>query len=342
MSASSDLRAAPPMTEDDIRPKPLLDEFFVRLKRDADRLAARSAAFVDRPCGFCGTAGRHAFDKDGFSYCECGGCRSLFVNPRPGPEALAEYDGTSEAIAFWSSHFYKETAAARRERIFRPRAQLAAAVAREQGLSGSVRFADIGAGYGLFLAELKAVAPGWSLAAIEPDPRLAAICREEGFTTVERRVEDFTGGELAMDFVSAFEVLEHVFDPLAFLAACRTVLRPGGLALVTTLTISGFDLRVLWDRSRSITPPQHLNFPAVGAIERFAARAGFGVVEVTTPGELDVDIVRNALRDRPDDVRDRFAREIASADDATRQAFQQFLKMHRRSSHLRCLLRRPE
>lgn len=330
------------MTEDDIRPKPLLDEFFALLKRDANRLAARRADFVDLPCGFCGRAGRHAFDKDGFAYCSCDGCGSLFVNPRPSAAVLADYTNTSEAIEFWSSHFYKETADARRERIFKPRAQLAVAVARQHRLTGPVRFADIGAGYGLFLAELKIAAPAWSLTAIEPDSRLAAICRNEGFTTIARTVEDFSDGELAMDFVSAFEVLEHVFNPLEFLTACRRLLRPGGFALVTTLTISGFDLQVLWDRSRSITPPQHLNFPAVGAVERFASRAGFDVVDVATPGELDVDIVRNVLRDRPDDVRDRFARDIACADDATRKAFQQFLKANRRSSHLRCLLRRPE
>ena len=341
MSASSGTPFVP-MTEDDIRPKPLLEEFFARLKRDAGRLAAQRADFVDRPCGFCGITGRPAFDKDGFSYCACDGCGSLFVNPRPTAEALAGYTSSSEAVAFWSSHFYKETAPARRERIFRPRATLAAAMARHQGLTGKVRFADVGAGYGLFLSELRAVAPEWSLTAIEPDRRLADICRAESFSTIERWVEDVADDELSMDFVSAFEVLEHVFDPVAFLAACRRLLRPGGFALVTTLTISGFDLQVLWDRSRSITPPQHLNFPSVGAVARLAARVGFDVIELTTPGELDVDIVRNVVRDRPDDVRDRFAREIAAADAPTRQAFQQFLQANRLSSHLRCLLRRPE
>jgi SAM-dependent methyltransferase len=342
MSASSEARSVKPMTEDDIRPKPLLDEFFARLKRDADRVAGRRAEFIEGPCGFCGAAGRHAFDKDGFPYCVCEACGSLFVNPRPTESILADYLHASEAIEFWSSHFYRETAAARRERIFAPRAKVVSDVARQRGLAGAVRFADVGAGYGLFLSELKALQPSWSLTAIEPDHRLAGVCEAEGFATVRRPVEECGGAGLALDFVSAFEVLEHVFDPLAFLQACRQILRPGGFALVTTLTVSGFDIQVLWDRSRSVTPPQHLNFPAVQAIAGFATRAGLELVDVSTPGELDVDIVRNVLRDRPADVRDRFARGIAEADEATRQAFQQFLKSNCRSSHLRCLLRRAE
>jgi SAM-dependent methyltransferase len=330
------------MREDDIRPKPLLDEFFARLTRDAHRLAVKRPMFVSVACGFCGAAAASlAFEKDGFPYCRCDRCGSLFANPRPTAAALIEYAETSEAVAFWSSHFYRETADARREHVFRPRARLAAEVAYQHGMSGSLRFADVGAGYALFLRELAPIVPAWNLAAIEPDRRLAEICRGQGFETIERWVEDIQDGELALDFVSAFEVLEHVFDPATFLRGCRRLLRPGGLALVTTLTISGFDLQVLGAASRSITPPQHLNFPSVTAVEALASRVGLDVVELSTPGQLDVDIVRNVLQDRPDAVRDGFARSIASADESTRVDFQRFLQTHRLSSHLRCVLRRP-
>jgi SAM-dependent methyltransferase len=331
-----------PMREEDIRPKLLLDEFFVHLKRDADRLAANRSQFVHVPCPSCDSAfTTEAFDKDGFSYRSCVECASLFASPRPTVEQLVEYAESSEAVAYWSSHFYRETAAARRARIFRPRAARAVDVALRHGLSGAIAFADVGAGYGLFLSELRLVAPDWRLAAIEPDTRLAAICGEQGFRTVERWVEGIDEGEFALDFVSAFEVLEHVFDPCAFLAACRRLLKPGGLALVTTLTISGFDLLVLGSASRSITPPQHLNFPSVAGVQRLAVRAGFEVLDVATPGELDVDIVRNFLEAHPEANVPAFARTLAMADEATRQSFQAFLVAQRLSSHVRCVFRRP-
>lgn len=330
------------MREADIRPKAMLDEFFARLKRDADRLADRRALFVDVACGLCGSReSEEAFVKDGFPYCSCTSCGSLFASPRPTEADLLEYAETSEAVEFWSTHFYRETAAARGERMFRPRAKLATEIAARYGLIGTVKLADVGAGYGLFLRELAPMAPGWSLRAIEPDVRLATVCREQGLSVDQRWVERIADGELQLDFVTAFEVIEHVFDPGAFLNACRRLLRPGGIALVTTLTISGFDLQVLGAESRSITPPQHLNFPSVASVAPMAARAGLEVVEVSTPGELDVDIVRNVYTERPAAVRDVFARTIALAPDATRQAFQAFLREHRMSSHLQCVLRRP-
>jgi SAM-dependent methyltransferase len=330
------------MREEDIRPKALLDEFFRKLKLDADRLARRRAEFVDVDCPMCGGGGKaYAFDKDGFAYAECAGCRSLFASPRPTADALADYAAHSEAVAFWSTHFYRETADSRRAQMFRPRAVLAADLVRRGLVSPQGRLADIGAGYGLFLHEARGLGAFAELAGIEPDPRLAAICREAGFHVIERPVEAIAPGEVDADLATAFEVIEHVFDPLSFLEASARVLKPGGVLLFTTLTISGFDLQVLWDRSRSITPPQHLNFASVDGMERLIGRAGLELVSVTTPGRLDVDIVRNRLLNEPGLDVPRFARSIAEAPESVRTAFQQFLSDNRLSSHIQCIVRKP-
>lgn len=335
-------RPAASMREDDIRPKPLLDEFFRKLKVDADRLVEHRGAFVDVACPICGTDDkRAAFEKDGFPYAECRDCGSLFASPRPTAGALADYAAHSEAVEFWSTHFYRQTADARRAQIFRPRAAVANALIGRGLVPSGGRFADVGAGYGLFLEEVRALGTFGSVVGIEPDPRLAAVCREAGFEVAERPVEDIPAGTIEADLAAAFEVVEHVFEPLSFLQACAGVLKPGGVLLFTTLTISGFDLQILWDRSRSITPPQHLNFASVGGMERLILRAGLELVSVTTPGRLDVDIVRNRLMADPTLPVPRFVRAIASASQATRDALQQFLSEHRLSSHIQCIARRP-
>jgi SAM-dependent methyltransferase len=264
----------------------------------------------------------------------------MYVTPRPSEADLSEYAETSEAVRFWSTHFYRETAAGRREKMFRPRARLVADLVVE-GRASAGRLADVGAGYGLFLQEAAATGVFRELVGIEPDARLAAICRDQGFAVVERWVEATTDGEVAADVATCFEVIEHAFDPLAFLEGCRRALRGGGLLVLTTLTIGGFDLQVLWERSRSITPPQHINFPSLDGARRLVERAGLELVELATPGELDVDIVRNVLIAQPDLELPRVARALALADDAARADLQVFLKRHHMSSHLRVLARRP-
>lgn len=324
------------MKEHDIRPADLLDEFFRLLKRDAERLAASSAQFVKVPCPFCGGSGAEpTFTKDGYRYVLCDTCRSLFVSPRPTEAALADYAERSEAVRFWSTHFYRQTAAARREKMFRPRAALAASLLTNRG----GRVVDVGAGYGLFLQELRALGLA-DVVGIEPDARLAGICREEGFEVIERWVEQLEPGLVQADLATCFEVIEHAFDPLSFLQGCARTLRPGGLLLLTTLTSGGFDLQVLWERSRSITPPQHINFPSLDGMRRLAGRAGLVVKELSTPGELDVDIVRNVLLADPEVPVAPAIRSLVLGDEAQRAELQVLLRRHGLSSHLRCVLRR--
>lgn len=328
------------MKEEDIRPQALLDEFFVRLQRDAARLAARAPEFRPVACPFCGLdAPVRPFEKEGFRYVECEACGSLYASPRPTPEHLRAYLETSEAVAFWSSHFYKETAEARRAQMFRPRAARIAELAETYGVPATACVADVGAGYGLFLQELAARQRFAHLIAIEPDARLAAVCREQGFDVVERWVEDIGRGETEADLAVAFEVLEHVFEPVSFLSAVGRVVRPGGLVFFSTLAATGFDIQVLWEHSRSVSPPQHLQFPSIEGLRRLVARAGMTAVEIATPGQLDVDIVRNRLRAAPDLPVPRFARTLAASDDRTRDAFQQMLREHLLSSHVQCVAR---
>jgi SAM-dependent methyltransferase len=330
------------MRESDIRPKALLDEFFVRLQRDAAKLAARRDGFVDVPCPFCGDhAAASAFEKEGFRYVECGDCRSLYASPRPSPAMLREYLETSEAVAFWSTHFYRETADARRAHMFRPRAVRIAELADQYELDRSASCADIGAGYGLFLLELAAVGRFGALIAVEPDARLASVCRGHGFIVVERWIEDLAEGEVGVDLAVAFEVLEHVYDPLAFLSAAGRTVRPGGLLFFSTLASTGFDIQALWEHSRSVSPPQHLNFPSIAGAEGLMRRAGLEPVEITTPGQLDVEIVRNRLVDNPGLAVPRVARTLAMAGVEARDALQQVLRTHRLSSHVQCVARRP-
>jgi hypothetical protein len=89
----------------------------------------------------------------------------------------------------------------------------------------------------------------------------------------------------------------------------------------------------LWDKSHSIFPPHHINFLSVAGFERLFVRAGLVDIDVSTPGQLDVDIVRNAIKREPDLLNgQRFLKRIATDNDMAVN-FQKFLVANRLSSH---------
>ena len=323
------------MKEAEIRPQELFNRYLELSRQDVNRFFGAGSARVDTPCPACASPLQDSsFVKQGFRYVLCGDCGSLYASPRPPEELLSDFYIGAESVRFWSTHFYKETADARRVKMFRPRAALAREVATTHG-AGRDRLVDVGSGYGIFLDEVRKLDCFDSLVGIEPNPDLAKVCRELGFQVIEKRVETIADGDCEADLATSFEVLEHVYDPLAFLVAMRNLLTPGGLMILTTLTVTGFDIQVLWERSKSVNPPHHINLLSLEGLRVLVERAGLRMVDLSTPGQLDVDIVANILAEDPGISVPRFVSRILAGGDGARAAFQQFLSQHRLSSHVR-------
>ncbi len=95
-------------------------------------------------------------------------------------------------------------------------------------------------------------------------------------------------------------MIEHVHDPEEFVGSLANLIVEGGSVIVTGLGCEGFDVQVLWDKSKAVHALHHLNFLSVEGFENVFRRAGFSLVEVITPGKLDFDIVKNRLAQNPD------------------------------------------
>jgi hypothetical protein len=167
------------MREESIRPLDIFNEYLRLSGEDVDTFFADRSGFVEVPCPACGAEGdAGGFEKLGFRYRLCPGCSSLYVSPRPVPEVLNEYYRHGKAVQYWTTHFYKQTADARREKIFRPRAALVADLIARRGNGHGNTLADIGAGYGIFLEEVRNLGKFEAIRAIEPGPDLATVCRD--------------------------------------------------------------------------------------------------------------------------------------------------------------------
>jgi len=328
------------MKESEIRPADIFKRYLELSAADAER-HFKNDERVSIPCVACGSKDLSPeFRKLGFSYSTCNNCRTLFQTPRPSVDAFEGFYRDSISSRYWAETFFPAVAEARREKIFKPRVERLAALCAERGLIPR-SLVDVGAGYGIFLEEWRRILPETSLLAIEPSVNLAQTCRGHGFDVVQDIVENVTGYENSSDLVVCFEVLEHAYDPVALIKSLARLAKPGGYVFVSTLGVDGFDIQTLWDRSDSISPPHHINFLSIPGFEAAFARAGLVDVGITTPGKLDVDIVRNAFRRDAAVLKDsRFAKFIVE-DDERGALFQTFLASHQMSSHVWVLARKP-
>jgi SAM-dependent methyltransferase len=325
------------MKEEEIRPAALFNQYLALAEQDVFTYFNDAPRQII-PCPACGNeSNRPVFRKTGFNYVECNTCKTLFVNPRPDEESFNKYYTDSPSVQFWATHFYKETEKARRELIIRPKA-IKVGQLLEKYLKPGITYPviiDIGAGYGVFCEELAALHKGdCTIMGIEPAPALQEICRQKKLLVIPKFLEDvvpedLNGGHCAA--ATSFELLEHLHNPGAFIRSCRSLLDKGGILILTTLSWDGFDLQVLGEKSKSINPPHHINFFTPHSVRLLLEANGFRLLEVTTPGKLDVDIVMKQLPD----VRCEFVRRmLLKGDNPTKERFQEFLQNSLMSSHM--------
>jgi len=166
------------MKELDIRPKKIFDKFLLLAKQDIKSFFL-DVKRVAINCPSCNSIGVHSFKKDGFDYCECKQCQTLYVNPRPVEKAFSDYYTNSASSKFWATTFYKETEEIRREKIWKPKAKMILDELEKQNII-DCPIIDIGGGYGIFSEEMQKISCQ-PIMIIEPGPHLAEICRKNIF-----------------------------------------------------------------------------------------------------------------------------------------------------------------
>jgi len=174
-------------------------------------------------------------------------------------------------------------------------------------------------------------------------PLLSASGAFEAVLTVDEMALRIDGAGKADQPVEAailLESLDRVDDPVALLRAVSARLVDGGLIFVTALVASGFDMALLGRRSFYLYPPDRANCFSRRGLEALLTQAGFTLLEVSTPGVLDVEIVEAHLRRDPELALSAFERELLTAPSDTRRAFQRFLQQQGMSSFARIVGRK--
>ena len=115
---------------------------------------------------------------------------------------------------------------------------------------------DIGCGTGWCLEAFKDA--GYDVVGQELSPQLASFTQENfkipTYNCSVSQIED------SFDFITMFDLIEHVPDPVELLTDCQKILNPGGVILAFTPHLDSYGIREMKEFSSLVIPPSHLHY----------------------------------------------------------------------------------
>lgn len=329
-----------PLSEHELCPDSLLEEQEAAFARDITKLQARQAEFLDVPCPACGTnRSEYIFKKFSFTFKRCSDCGTLYMSPRPTEKIMADYYASSENYAYWAKHIFPASETIRREKIHKPWLLRVIDLAKRHGVTTG-RLIEVGPGFGTFCNVAIESGVFREVVAIEPTPELAQACRDRNVPVIESRIEDISHEFESADIVVAFEVIEHLFEPMHFIDQAARLVKPGGLLILSCPNGEGFDIAELGSKSLAVDA-EHVNLFNPRSLSAMVEKVGFETIELTTPGRLDAELVRDTVLAGKHNLRSPFLHRILIEEwDLMGLPFQQFLADNGLSSHMWLACRR--
>jgi hypothetical protein len=325
--------------EIDLKPSKLLQKYIELTEKDVFPFLVEGQVLKEVACPGCHSEEKSpAFTKFGLDYVECLRCHTLYISPRPDDAALNRFYSQSSARLFWHDELLKATRKKRQEKIVKPRFEWIEESTGEH-LPKAEHFVDINTDQYGYIEELSHTALFKRKTLINPFVKLE-IPVETGIESVNTSWWEAQLSSQA-DVVSIFEVADRTSDVDALFGKINQLLKKDGLCFLTAILSSGFDLLVLWDKAENLYPPDRLNVFSVEGLKTLAARHGFEILEFSTPGILDVELVVREVQQDGKIKLPRFFRYLLEArDEETKLLFQEFLQAALLSSYGRVLLKK--
>jgi hypothetical protein len=321
------------ITEEDIRPEKVFNEYLKLTEIDTVTFFS-NVDTIEISCPSCDSCDSKEWVKKSlFTYKLCTRCLTIYVSPRPVIQSFNAYYTDSPSTKFWATTFYKLTEVARREKLWKPKAEMIKQRILKFGDGEPVEYIiDIGGGYGVFDEEIKTIMDIKAIV-IEPSVYLAQICRDKGLEVIEKFMEEISTGELPEGrkcYVS-FELFEHLHDPTKFLQTVYNSMNIGDIFIFTTLSGMGIDIQLLGKHAKALSPPHHLNFLNPKSVSALLEKNGFKVLEAITPGKLDIDI----LTKNKEHISDIFWKNVLDyLNESESSELQDFIAKNGLSSHM--------
>jgi len=222
------------------------------------------------PCLLCGSTHRRTMGIPcpPFGLVRCADCGLVYLSPRLSEAAmLARYrNGDYFAGRDVGYDDYGRQEVSLRATFRRFLRRLAA-----RGLAGG-RLLEIGAGHGFLLDEARDMFIRREGTEFDPDGDRKAAARAD---RVYRGGIEAVPPGARFDLVIANQVIEHVYDPVGFLAAIKTRINAGGALVLATPWMNGFWFRILGRRWPSFKIPEHVAFYDPDCLRELMENAGY-------------------------------------------------------------------
>ena len=239
--------------------------------------AARAPAAEPR-CLLCGASDlRPLFKKRGWTFVRCAECGLVAVRPLPTIEDLRAHHEQSYRDGEYAMYAAAEGI---RASIARHRLQVVAP------LAPSGPWLEIGCATGAFL--LEALRAGFRVEGLDVSSVSLAQARAQGLVVHHCAVEDFVPSQ-RYGVVVAFDVLEHLPDPVACVERVADWLEPGGLLVLAVPNAASLLATITGRFWFQYWAPYHVHYFTPTTIARLLDRAGFERV-ATQPARKQITL----------------------------------------------------
>jgi 2-polyprenyl-3-methyl-5-hydroxy-6-metoxy-1,4-benzoquinol methylase len=235
---------------------------------------------------------------EGFFFVRCRNCGLLQANPQPIQEDIAKRYREQHGEDYLRYELANEQSFLKLQ--LQALSDVDFPVLEEELLrrKAQPRVLDVGCATGALLERLRG--RGWQCGGVElctPSAEYAKKVRGLEILDVPLEQAKYPAG--SMDVVLASHLIEHLNDPVGFLAEARKILTPGGHLFLTTPNSDGFQSVLFGARWRSAIF-DHLYLFSRRTLSRMLEDQGFAIEAVSTWGGLAAGSAPRAIKKTAD------------------------------------------
>lgn len=147
----------------------------------------------------------------------------------------------------------------------------------------SIKLLDVGCSSGSFLLSAKTL--GFNAEGVEPAKKAADTARSLNLKVHNGYLESINFADNTFDFITLFEVIEHLVNPKQLLKECHRILKPKGLIMIGTGNTDSWTVRFMrenWEYFNIDKHGGHVSFFNRSSMRKIASLSNFKVECIKT------------------------------------------------------------